>query len=81
MSQFRFRTSRGTRWLLVVGLSAIALVNIAQAYLDPGTGSYIVQMAIGLLLGGVFAIGLFWKRTLAFLKRLFSGKKHDGPGT
>ena len=43
-------------------------------------GSYIVQLLIGGLLGGLFAIGLFWKKSLAFIKRLFSSKKHDLPG-
>jgi Na+/proline symporter len=69
------------RWLPALALAVIAMVNVAHAYLDPGTGSYIWQLLIGVLFGGVFAAGVFWRRTLAFLKRLFSGrKKHDGPG-
>ena|GEM_PF-392003 len=66
--------------LATAGLALVLLVNTAHAYLDPGTGSYIVQLLIGGLLGGLFAIGLFWKKSLAFVKRLFSGKKHDLPG-
>jgi Na+/proline symporter len=69
------------RWLPALALAVVALVNVAQAYLDPGTGSYIWQLLIGVLFGGVFAAGVFWRRTLTFLKRLFSGrKKPDGPG-
>lgn len=68
------------RRLTQAGLALVLLVNVAHAYLDPGTGSYIVQLLIGGLLGGLFAIGLFWRRSLAFIKRLFTGKKHDLPG-
>lgn len=45
-------------------------LQLAYGYLDPGTGSYIIQLLIGSLLGGLFAIGLFWKRVIAFVKRL-----------
>ena len=68
---------KGEGGLLVIGFSLIVLVNVAHAYLDPGTGSYIIQILIGGLLGGLFAIGIFWKRFWAAVKRLFSGKKSD----
>jgi hypothetical protein len=61
--------------LLLLGLLA---PGIAYAYLDPGTGSYIIQLVIGMVLGGLFAVGLFWRRVMAFFRRLFSGKKNDG---
>jgi len=61
--------------LLFIGSSLIILVNVAHAYLDPGTGSYILQLLIGGLLGGLFAIGIFWKRLWAAIKRLFSREK------
>jgi hypothetical protein len=66
----------------VTGLSVIGLVNVAQAYLDPGTGSYLVQILIGGLLGGLFAVGMFWRRLWAVVRRIFSGKRDDtGPKT
>jgi hypothetical protein len=55
------------------------LLQLAYGYLDPGTGSYILQLVIGGLLGGLFAIGLFRKRVLAFLRRMFRPGK-DGSG-
>ena len=61
-------------WLLA-GLALLVspiLLRPAYGYLDPGTGSYIIQLLVGGLLGGLFAIGLFWKRVLAFVKRLFT---------
>ena len=54
------------------------------AYLDPGSGSYIVQIIVASLLGGVFIIKTFWdkiklyaKSIFYFVKNTISGKK-DG---
>jgi ethanolamine transporter EutH len=49
--------------------------RVAHAYLDPGTGSFILQMLVGALLGGVVAIGVFRRRVIDFLKRIFGGGK------
>lgn len=38
----------------------------AFAYLDPGTGSMILQMLIAGLLSALFAIRMFWARVKAF---------------
>lgn len=38
------------------------------AYIDPGTGSYFIQILIAFLAGGVFALKLFWKKIVAFFK-------------
>ena len=62
------------RSVLVLTLAALVspfLVQLAYGYLDPGTGSYVLQLLIGGLLGGLFAVGLFWKKALAFVKRIF----------
>jgi len=47
----------------------------AYAYLDPGTGSYIFQLLIAGLLGGLLAIKIFWSSIKKFFLNLFSGKK------
>jgi hypothetical protein len=60
-------------------LLLLAVPSIAHAYLDPGTGSYVVQLLIGSLLGGLFALGVFWRRVVAFFKHLFRrGSSDDG---
>jgi len=43
----------------------------AYAYLDPGTGSYFFQILIGILLGTLFAVRLYWGKIKIFLKNLF----------
>ena len=44
------------------------------AYLDPGTGSYVFQILIAVLLGSAFAIKIFWVKIINFIKKLFSRK-------
>jgi hypothetical protein len=47
----------------------------AYAYLDPGTGSYVLQILIATVFGAWFSIKLFGKRLKAFLRNLFSKDK------
>lgn len=49
----------------------------AYAYLDSGTGSYLFQLIIGALIGGLFAVKLFWRRILSFFRDLFHKKKEE----
>jgi membrane protease YdiL (CAAX protease family) len=51
----------------------------AYAYLDPGTGSYLLQIALAALVGALFAIRLFWSRIKSFFKKLFSRQEPEGP--
>lgn len=41
----------------------------AFAYLDPGSGSYIIQILIGTLLGGFFAIKVYWRRLKSYFSK------------
>jgi len=47
-------------------------------YLDPGTGSFLLQIIIAAGMSVVFVIGVFRKKITAFFGRLF-GKKSAGP--
>lgn len=49
--------------------------NMLYAYLDAGTGSYMIQIIIAIAVGGAFGIKIFWRRIYSFLKKLFSRKK------
>jgi hypothetical protein len=46
----------------------------AYAYLDPGTGSYLFQLIIAGVIGGLFAVKLFWTKIVLFFKKSFSRK-------
>jgi len=43
-----------------------------HAYLDPGSGSYLIQLLIAGLLGGAFVIRAFWGRILTFFRGLLN---------
>ena len=48
-----------------------------HAYLDPGNGSYIIQIAVASFFSAAYATKLFWHRIIAAAKRLFSRKPKD----
>jgi hypothetical protein len=68
---------RVAKALLLLALLLLLLPSTAHAYLDPGTGSYIVQILIGTVLGGLFALGVFWRRAVASIRRLFQRRSSD----
>ncbi len=51
---------------------------VAHAYIDPGTGSYILQIALAFFLGALFALKMFWKNVKAFLGNIFSRGNKQG---
>ncbi|MFH1731442.1 MAG: hypothetical protein ABIF82_07310 [Planctomycetota bacterium] len=55
-----------------VVLLALVLCRPAYAYLDPGTGSFVIQILIAGLVAGGFAFKIFWKRLVIFVSGLFS---------
>ena len=64
--------------LVVLALLYLIFPQKAYAYLDPGTGSYILQLIIAVLFGGLFAVRLYWSKIKIFFKNLSSrGKKHE----
>jgi hypothetical protein len=54
------------------------LTTSAAGYIDPGTGSYVLQIAIAFFIGLAFSVKVFWKKISAFLRKTFSGKKGNG---
>jgi len=49
----------------------------AHAYLDPGTGSYVVQMLIAGILGAAFAVKMYWIRIKRFVVGKFSKNERN----
>jgi len=44
----------------------------ARAYLDPGTGSYVVQVVIATLAGGTYLLVTSWGRVKELVRKLIS---------
>jgi hypothetical protein len=38
-------------------------------YLDPGSGSFLLQLLIGVLMGGALALKIYWRRLVAFFNK------------
>ena len=53
----------------------ISLTNQAHAYLDPGTGSMMLQIVIASVIGGLFALKGYWSRIKGFFSNIFFKKK------
>jgi hypothetical protein len=62
-----------------VDLGGIPLMplHLPPAYLDPGSGSYLIQLLAAGLLGGLFVLRLSWGRIRAFFARR-RGRKQEG---
>jgi hypothetical protein len=61
----------------IIALSVLFLLlepRISAAYLDPGTGSYLIQILIAAGLGAIFSIKIFWQRIKLFFKNTFNRK-------
>jgi len=59
-----------TTALLMLVLALFVFPTQAHAYLDPGAGSYLFQIALAAIVGSLFAIRLFWTRIRTFFKDL-----------
>lgn len=62
--------------LFVLSSASLVLLlfrSSAYAYLDPGTGSYLLQIILGVVFGSLMALKIFWNR----IKSLFAGKEKD----
>jgi hypothetical protein len=59
-------------------LLVLASTHEAYAYIDPGTGSYVMQLIIAGLVGVGFAIKIYWGRIKGFFSRSPSGEQEPG---
>jgi|WetSurMetagenome_2_1015567.scaffolds.fasta_scaffold1682436_1 hypothetical protein len=58
---------------LIVVLFLFVIVSSAYSYVDPGTGSYLLQIIIGFALAGLYTLKHYWGR----LRNWFKMKKKD----
>jgi hypothetical protein len=56
-----------TLWFACVFLLVSELSGPANAYLDPGTGSMVIQVILGGIVAALTLLKLYWRRVKAFL--------------
>lgn len=61
--------------MLAVGLSLVS--TPAYAYLDPGSGSMILQIIVGAVVAAGAGAKIFWQNIVDFFSRTFGGNKSD----
>jgi len=55
--------------VLVFLIVTLVPASLAEAYLDPGTGSYLTQWLVAILVGSMVAIRVYWGRLMAFFRK------------
>jgi hypothetical protein len=56
-------------------VGSFGLTNSANAYIDPGTGSLLLQGLIASVAAGVTAVGLYWHRLIGFFRAPSKGDR------
>ena len=55
----------------------ISILGRDTAYLDPGSGSYFIQLVLASLMGALFVLGVYRRKVTEFFRNLFSKRKPD----
>jgi hypothetical protein len=61
------------KFIITFSLLKILLTSSAYAYIDPGSGSIILQAILGAIAAGGLTIKIYWNK----LKNIFRSKKKD----
>jgi hypothetical protein len=54
-----------------------SILKSGDAYLDPGSGSFILQLLIASLVGAAFIIKTYWRRISAFFRKSFNKEQDE----
>ena len=64
---------------LSFGMALLVLPGYAHAYLDPGTGTLIVQSIIGAVAAAMVAIKVYWYQLKSFFSKSKTEKEKEVP--
>lgn len=62
-------TNRQAKLAIVFSVLMITIPRAAYAYVDPGTGSWILQTVLAGILGISFALKTYWRKIKLFFKK------------
>lgn len=60
--------------LIIFGMVYLMLPQTAYSYLDPGTGSYVLQVLLAAFVGAAFTMKIYWAKIKIFFVDLFAKK-------
>jgi len=60
--------------LLFFGIFFLMLPQTAYSYLDPGTGSYVIQVLLAAFVGAAFTVKIYWAKIKMVFVNLFMKK-------
>lgn len=66
--------------VIAIVLCLLLAPRKAHAYIDPGTGSFVIQILIATFVGILASIGLCWKKMTLFFGKMFA-KRRDHAGS
>ena len=58
-------------------LTLVIFPTKAFAYLDPGTGSIILQAILGFIAATIASISIYWEKFKSLISKLFGKKKEN----
>lgn len=61
--------------VILIFIFYFSITNHSNAYLDPGTGSVIVQAIVAVLAGAAAVMGNFWAKIKSFYLKIIPSKK------
>ena len=61
----------------ILVLYIILLPSNAYAYLDPGTGSIILQAILGFIAAAIASISVYWTKFKMLINKIFKKKKEE----
>ncbi len=62
---------------MMLNTVTIMASGLTQLYIDPGSGTFLVQLVVAALLGAGIAASNFWKKTFGRISHLFRDRENQ----
>ena len=70
----KFQNSKLLILAMLIPFLVLFFESNAFAYLDPGTGAFVLQFFLAGIFGALFAIKLYWRKLKSFFSSIFKSK-------
>jgi hypothetical protein len=64
-------------WIIPAAWVTLSVTQSAHAYIDPGTGSYVLQTLLAILFAAAYATNIYWRHLIGFFRGRFGQKRPD----